>query len=492
MNATTHPQTLGRYAIHDRIASGGMATVYFGQLLGTGGFSRIVAIKRLHPHLAEGAEFAAMLLDEAYLAGRIRHPNVVSTLDVVSSDGELFIVMDYVHGETLAQLAKAAMMDGKPVPIEIVSAIMVGVLNGLHAAHETTNEQGKPLGIVHRDVSPHNIIVGLDGIPRLLDFGVAKAQDRIHTTKNGEVKGKLAYMSVEQLTNQEVDRRSDIYGAGVVLWELLAGRRLFSGETEGATMHIILGGTHPPPSSSAPGLPAALDAITMRALARDRSGRYETARQMAVALEQAAPPATATAVGEWVASLAEPKLAERARIMRAIDARRAPRADAGHPVESASPVLLASPGPASSSAITEAAPSVSSHPPSKLKRPWLYALAGAAGVALVSATLATRASPGKSPGPPTGAPPPTAVPTVAPSAAAAVATIEPLALKSSAPSTSSRPSAPSPPAATAAPRARSGTRPAAPAGPSTKPDCNPPYTVDAAGVRHYKKECPLE
>src|SRR5262245_51026591 len=169
---------IGRYALHGELASGGMATVHLGRLLGPVGFSRTVAIKRLHAQYAQDPEFVSMFLDEARLAARIRHPNVVPTLDVVATSGELFLVMEYVPGESLSRLARAARDRMERMPPRIVSAIMSGVLHGLHAAHEAKSERGEPLGIVHRDVSPQNVLVGTDGVARVLDFGVAKAAGR--------------------------------------------------------------------------------------------------------------------------------------------------------------------------------------------------------------------------------------------------------------------------------------------------------------------------
>jgi serine/threonine protein kinase len=498
MNATNHPARLGRYALYDRIASGGMATVYFGQLLGSGGFSRIVAVKRLHPHLAEEKEFASMLLDEAYLAGRIHHPNVVSTLDIVSADRELFVVMDYVHGETLARLMKAATAEAKPIPPDIAVAIIVGVLNGLHAAHETTNEQGEPLRIVHRDVSPQNVVVGVDGIPRLLDFGVAKAQFRLHTTQDGQIKGKLAYMAVEQLTNQGVDRRADIYGAGVILWELLTGKRLFAGENESSTMHIILNGNHARPSTIAPGVPVELDAITMRALARNPAQRYETARQMSVALEQAVRIATTTAVGEWVATIAEPQLAERSRTMRAIDAKQSSRTNSAVEASLSTDVVFEPSTIRPHGSLSDALPSSASAPSSRSRKPWIYLLGGAVGIAMLSALWVSTFSADKNRAPEVAASsatgPPPSDPSASASSSAAIAA--PIGAATT-PSSSATPSAAPigftrPPAAPAqagpvVSHPRSGTR--APASRTAKPDCNPPYTVDEIGVRHYKSEC---
>src|SRR5262245_3092434 len=186
--AEEHPveRVVGRYALYGEIASGGMATVHFERLLGPVGFSRTVAIKRLHPQFAKDPEFVSMFLDEARLAARIRHPNVVATLDVVATKGELFLVMEYVQGESLSRLARAVMARGENLPPRIVASIMCGVLHGLHAAHEARDQRGEPLGIVHRDVSPQNVLVGIDGTARVVDFGVAKASGRHQSTRKGK------------------------------------------------------------------------------------------------------------------------------------------------------------------------------------------------------------------------------------------------------------------------------------------------------------------
>ena len=220
-------EIIGRYALHGEIASGGMAVVHFGRLLGPVGFSRPVAIKRLHPQLAREPNVRAMFIDEARLASRIRHPNVVPTLDVVTDGGDLLLVMEYVHGESLQQLLRAVRKRGEPVPLRITLAVMTAVLHGLHAAHEATTETGQALNVVHRDVSPQNIMVGVDGVARVLDFGIARATVRLENTREGIVKGKLAYMAPEQLGGVVVDRRAAVYAATVVLWEMLTGKRLF-------------------------------------------------------------------------------------------------------------------------------------------------------------------------------------------------------------------------------------------------------------------------
>jgi serine/threonine protein kinase len=315
--APSNVRSVGRYAIHAEIASGGMATVYFGRLLGPVGFSRTVAIKQLHPQFAKDPDFVSMFLDEARLAARIGHPNVIQTVDIVVMSGELFLVMDYVPGESLARLMRALASREERIPVDIACTIMSNVLHGLHAAHEAKSERGEPLDIVHRDVSPHNVLVGVDGVARVLDFGVAKAAGRLHTTREGSLKGKLPYMAPEQIEGK-VNRQSDIYSASVVLWEALTGRRLFEGE-EGTILAQVLGGMIPPPSSVVPDLPQALDALTLRGLARHAEQRFATAREMALALEACATFTPPSKVGEWVSMLAADTLAKRSALVAEIE-----------------------------------------------------------------------------------------------------------------------------------------------------------------------------
>ncbi|HLK39115.1 MAG TPA: serine/threonine-protein kinase, partial [Polyangiaceae bacterium] len=297
-----------------------MATVYIGRLTGSGGFARTVAIKQLHPQFAKDPEFVSMFLDEARLAARIRHPNVVPTLDVVASRGEVFLVMEYVQGESLSRLARALSRRGERVPLPVLLRVMADVLQGLHAAHEARDERGAPLNVVHRDVTPQNILVGIDGVARLLDFGVAKASGRVQTTREGQIKGKLAYMAPEQLMGFGVTRETDIYASAVVLWEMLTGERLFGGGSEVDVMARVLGRQIQPPSSVVPQLPKALDDLVMRGLAGTVGDRFASAREMCVALSQCAlGEAPAVAVGEWVEKLAAEALAERSAKIAAIE-----------------------------------------------------------------------------------------------------------------------------------------------------------------------------
>jgi serine/threonine-protein kinase len=314
--AVSHPPVLiGRYAIFEEIARGGMATVHIGRLCGPGGFTRTVAVKRLHPGYASNPEFVAMFLDEARLAARIAHPNVVATLDVVAAKGELFMVMEYVHGESLSNLLRAARTRGDRVPVEISTQIAANVLLGLHAAHEATSPEGAPLGLVHRDVSPQNVLVGADGVARLIDFGVAKAVQRMRETRDGSVKGKVSYMSPEQLSGMEVDRRTDIWATSVILWEALAGRRLFDYEELGAIIAAALGGGVEPPSKHNPDVSPALDTIVMKGLAVRPDDRWSTAQEMALALEEAIPPIAPRTIAKWVEATAEERLRKKADII---------------------------------------------------------------------------------------------------------------------------------------------------------------------------------
>jgi len=307
----TDAQVFGRYALYDEIASGGMATVHIGRLLGPVGFSRTVAIKRLHAQFAKDPDFVSMFLDEARLAARIRHPNVIGTLDVVALEGELFLVMEYVPGESLARLWRTTFDTGRTIPLPIVSAILVGVLDGLHAAHEATDDNDEPLGIVHRDVSPHNILVGSDGIARVLDFGVAKAAGRLQSTHNGQLKGKISYMAPEQVQGT-VDRTSDVYSASVVLWEALTGKRLFFAETQAKTLANVLYPRVEAPGKIVRSISPELDAIVMRGLDPNPAGRFASAREMGQALQRIVAPATAYDVGDWVEAIAGRTIATRA------------------------------------------------------------------------------------------------------------------------------------------------------------------------------------
>lgn len=229
---------VGRYELIHRLAHGGMATVYLGRAKGKAGFEKVVAVKVIHPHLAGEAEFVGMFLDEARIAARIHHPHVVEILDLGESDGAYFMVMEFIEGENLSALVRA--LEGERLPIAASLQIVADTLEGLNAAHELRDAEGRPYKLVHRDVSPHNILINLDGWAKVGDFGIMKAAGKTSNTKTGELRGKLAYMSPEQARGVAVDHRTDLFAVGVILWELLTGKRLFACPTEAATLEKVI------------------------------------------------------------------------------------------------------------------------------------------------------------------------------------------------------------------------------------------------------------
>jgi serine/threonine-protein kinase len=312
---------VGRYVMYGEIASGGMASIHFGRMRGAVGFSRTVAIKSLHPSFSRDPEFISMFLDEVRLVSRIKHPNVAAPLDVVliEESAEIFLIMEYIHGETLACLLQGAILANVTVPPAISASIISGALHGLHAAHEATDEHGAPLNIVHRDVSPHNIMVGVDGVPRVLDFGVAKAVSRSQSTRQGQLKGKVAYMAPEQLGSSPIDRRADIFAAGIVFWEALTLRRLFVADDTAGIMGRVQMALIDRPSASNPRVSPALDRVVLKALDRDVNLRFQTAQDFADAIEEAIVLPSARKMSEWVAYLGGQHLADASARLAAIE-----------------------------------------------------------------------------------------------------------------------------------------------------------------------------
>ncbi len=291
-----------RYECLVKVASGGMATVYVGRSRGLHGFSRLVAIKRAHAHLAEDPELRRAMIAEAKLASQLHHPNVVGVLDIDEPRDELLLVMDYVEGASLAQLAAAADTRGVALDAAVVVRIALDVAAGLEAAHHLRRADGQPLHIVHRDVSPQNVLVGVDGSSRIADFGIAKWSEATHATAAG-LKGKFAYMAPEYIATRAIDRRGDVFALGVTIWEALTNRRLFRAGDEIECMKLVVSHEPAPPSEIARGVPAALDPVIARALAKDPSARYGSAGAFARDLEEAARVAGLTPSHEAVGAL---------------------------------------------------------------------------------------------------------------------------------------------------------------------------------------------
>ena len=475
MKVTGKGERIGRYALFDAIASGGMATVHFGRIVGPAGFSRTVAIKRLHPHLATDPSLVAMFLDEARLAARIVHPNVVGILDVVNESEELFLVMDYVRGDSLSHLFRLSLAAGKPIPPAIASGIVVGAAHGLHAAHETTDEHGASLQIVHRDVSPQNVLVGVDGVPRIVDFGVAKAASRLQSTRDGEVKGKLSYMAPEQLTRQAVDRRVDVWALGVVLWELLAGQRLFQSEDALGAVEMVLLSPLDPPSKHAP-ISAEADAVCMRALGRERDARYPNALEFANALARAIPPASAPEIAAWVKELAGETIDARTKRLREIETTKLADDSSGIPAIDRMIEIAESPTVVPTTASPTGGQARPEAPPARRGSPWrvgaLLLVLVAAGAAIGWLRYGRSASV-----------------TVSPPPSSWTVLVAPSSVPSAAPS----PSATQLPAPTrtivvrpSEPKRDAG----APATTATAKNCDPPYTIDPVTQAHrFKPEC---
>lgn len=312
---------IGRYELRSVLARGGMATVHLGRLSGIAGFSRAVAIKRLHPHFVSDPAFVAMFADEARLAACIHNPHVVSVNDVVMHEGELLLVMDFVHGASLSTLLAAARDAGHVTDVGIVARILCDTLDGLHAAHEARDDRGQPLSIVHRDVSPQNILVDATGIARVIDFGVAKATIRFQSTREGQLKGKLCYMAPEQIRNQRVDRRVDVYAAAAVLWNALAGRQMYESDNEASLVYAILEGKRPGLRTVAPNVPVALQSVVEKGLCLDPNGRFATAAQMAEGIESTVKLASERDVARWIAETVPTELERQAALRFDVESR---------------------------------------------------------------------------------------------------------------------------------------------------------------------------
>ena len=498
MNETTTPSVVGRYVLHAAIARGGMATIHLARLMGAEGFSRTVAAKRLHPQFTEDAEFLRMFLDEARIASKVHHPNVVPMLDVVQAGAEVILVQEYVHGVPLDKLLRAMCQQKKALPIGVIVAIVSGMLAGLHAAHEATDELGQHLQIVHRDVSPQNVIVGVDGIPRLLDFGVAKAAMSGHVTRAGVFKGKLAYTSPEQLQGI-VTQAADIYAASVVLWEALAGRRLYRAASEAELIAAVMAGSLQKltdavdKSQTSPErweLLQKLEPLVAKGLSFAMSDRFASAADMQDALLKAAPAATPLEVSKWVRQLGKDYLEGREKVIATEESsfRRQRAALAGAPIGELTERSLPDSAPGLTSQPTATATALQTSMAAPLPEPargrsqWamigaLLLIGGLLGAillvltrspasAVVSATMSTTSTPLSDVLAPTPPPAPAA------STAPPIATATAIAIAPA--STHGVAYRPAPPSYAAAPRGIVSPPPPA----ATTTDCSPPFYFD--------------
>jgi eukaryotic-like serine/threonine-protein kinase len=272
-------KTVGRYELIHRLGHGGMAAVYLGRATGRAGFEKLVAVKVIHPHLAAEPEFVEMFLDEARIAARLHHPHVVEIHDLGDADGVFFMVMEYVEGETLASLLRQLRKHDERLPLSAVLQVVADACEGLAAAHDLTHADGRPMHLVHRDVSPHNLLVSMDGRVKVVDFGIAKATGRRSSTRTGQLRGKLAYMSPEQAGGDAIDHRTDLFALGTVMWELLTNERLFVAETEPETLGRVTACEVPDIRERA-AVPEGVAALVTRALARKPEDRFATAQDM--------------------------------------------------------------------------------------------------------------------------------------------------------------------------------------------------------------------
>ena len=508
------PEVIGRYEIVGILGRGGMATVYLGRIAGEARFSRLFAIKVLHPHLADDEGFVSMLLDEAQIAARIHHPNVVPIVDLGSHGDLRYVVLEYVEGCSLSALL-AKYRDARPP--RLVAAVVLDSLAGLHAAHMLTDDDGEPMNLVHRDVSPQNVLVGADGGARISDFGVAKAESRASATRPGEVKGKISFLSPEQILGMEIDRRSDIFSAGTLLWTALTGRKLFLGTSDAATMRNILDMDIPPPSTVGLMPSPAFDEVCLRALERDREKRWASAADMEDALRKAALDSgqlgSRREVGDWASAAFGDELSVRRAAIRAATTRghRSIESDS-HPVTSGLR-MIPGVGPTSESELDvshgSSAPTATFLPAAhattqvsaqgiphrssgsgRRRTPLAAAALACLAVLGVAYILSNRGATG---GPSTSRV--TQSPAPAASASETAAAVSTVANVAPPPSTLALPE---PTTAASAPARTLARRPQGLASASPPPvdvartparNCDPPFVVDTNGIEHFKPGC---
>ncbi|MBS2014995.1 MAG: serine/threonine protein kinase [Deltaproteobacteria bacterium] len=471
----TVPQRLGSYMLMGMLARGGLATVHVGRRIATSGFRTTVAIKRLLPDVRGDADVRAMLIDEARVSSRLHHPNIAGCIDVVEEGDELLLVMPFVEGVSLAELSLDLAARGERCPVEVACRLVHDALLGLHAAHTALDERGAPLAIVHRDVSPQNVLVGADGVVRVVDFGVAKARVKLHQTRGAIVRGKLRYMAPEQLRG-DVTAASDQWSAACLLWELLAGRPLRDAPSETGLWMQALNESPPAIRDVVPGIPPVLDEVLGHALARDPSDRHPSCKDLAQELEAALDLASEARVGELVARVSGDRLAARARLCEEAERLDVAEATALMPM----PV----------------------EPAKRSARLMPFVVLGGVLVALVALVALSSRSAGDQ-----GVARSTGVATSASTPGAALAAAPPLAVSAS-PTTTAEPAAshdgplvaasgPASPVASAGRRRASHGEASDPSrtktnAPPRRAECDPPFVLDDHGRKMYKIECVRE
>ncbi|MFB6350450.1 MAG: serine/threonine protein kinase [Bradymonadaceae bacterium] len=316
------PRKLGRYELVRRIAVGGMGEIYLARVSGTGGFEKTVIIKTILPHLAEEDEFVEKFLDEGRIVVNLTHGNIVPVFDMDEVDGEYFIAMDYVPGRDVREILKRLRERGEQMPPEIAAYIIAEVCEGLGYAHRKTDDEGEPLDIVHRDVSPSNVLISTEGEVKIIDFGIARAADRRAKTVTGRIQGKCCYMSPEQARGDELDHRSDIFSTGVVFYEMLTGVRPFEGDSDLKSLDLVRECDYEPPSFVDGSVPPRLDGIIDRALGETPDERYQRIEEMHVELMEFladdGPPVTSTDVASFLEELF-PEGLEREEFQEVVD-----------------------------------------------------------------------------------------------------------------------------------------------------------------------------
>jgi serine/threonine protein kinase len=391
------PRRFGKYTLLRRMATGGMAEIFLALQRSVAGFEKLIVIKRILPAMNQDKGFIDMLLHEARVAASLSHPNIVQTIDVGQVDGTYYIALEHIHGEDLRSIVRQMKKKGvTEFPLEHALAVILGMCAGLSYAHEKRDLDGSPLGIVHRDISPQNVLVGFAGDTKIVDFGVAKSDTNTATeTKSGQLKGKVPYMSPEQARGEEIDWRSDVFATGVMLFELTTGKRLFKGATEFETLKLIVDRDYPRPSWVANDYPPLLEKIVMRALEKDRDKRYQSSREMQADLEafvrDAKLPVSSIALAEFMKGLFEEKLAAQKEAL--MQGRQLADIISQEIVHSEHTMTGIDSGRFSSQSISTATGAVgvgSVPPPAKSNAKWAFAAVAVTAVAVAGAVVATR------------------------------------------------------------------------------------------------------